>query len=149
MTDAQRETQHWHVIRYEKSPRSCIGKLDLNGVFMCRTLERPDDGKNTPNESAIPEGTYKLVERWSNHFGRNVLGLCDVPGRSDVEIHVGNFPQDVKGCIIVGATAAPDSVGNSAMAFVLVMGRFQEPADITIESIHLDVEKPDESHGAD
>ena len=124
-----------HLVRYQFSPRSTIGKLSLNGVFECYTLELVSDGKNTPDQSAIPEGTYPVIERWSNHFGRNVLGLLSVPGRTDIEIHIGNTPSDIKGCIVVGQNAATDFVGNSTTAFAALMSKFYMPASITIESV--------------
>ena len=129
-----------HLVRYQFSEKSTIGKLDIDGVFQCYTLERPI-GTNRPNLDAIPEGSYKVTERESHHFGHTVLGLCDVPGRIDVEIHTGNVPSDVRGCIIVGDTASTDFVGNSESAFGKLMVRFRDPATIQIESIYLDIER--------
>jgi hypothetical protein len=137
--------QQWHLVRYQFSDQSTIGKLDLDGVFVCNTLERVADGKNAPNQSAINEGTYPVEERYSPHFGRNVLGLCNVPGRTDIEIHVANKPSQLQGCIGVGMSVGPepDFIGNSVMALGKVMSMFRAPASLQIESIHLDSEKPE------
>jgi hypothetical protein len=128
------KTLQMNLVRYQFTPRSTIGKLSLNGVFQCYTLELVADGKNTSNKSAIPEGSYPVTERWSHHFGRNVLGLSNVKDRSDIEIHIGNTPSDVKGCILVGVNAGPDFVGNSNLAFSALMSKFSAPAVLTIES---------------
>ena len=129
-------TQAWHLVRYQFTAESTIGKLDLDGVFVCNTLERVADGKNTPDVSAINEGTYPLSERWSQHFGRNVLGLENVQGRSDIEIHCANVTSQLKGCIAVGtAGPGPNFIGNSQVALAKVMSLFQVPATITIESV--------------
>lgn len=138
--------QAWHLVRYQFTDESTIGKLDLGGVFVCNTLERVADGKNMPNVSAVNEGTYPLTERWSGHFGRNVLGLDNVQGRTDIEVHCANVASQLKGCIAVGTVGdQPDFIGNSQMALAKVMSMFQGPATIQIESIHLDIEKPDEA----
>lgn len=129
--------QEWHLVRYRFSPAGTIGKLDLDGVFFCYTLERPI-GSNRENIDAIPEGIYPLVERESHHFGHNVLGLCDVPDRTDVEIHVGNEASDVKGCIVVGDHPTPNYIWNSSATFAQLMTAFKEPATIQIESIQPD-----------
>lgn len=137
------QPQQWRLIRYQFTDQSTIGKLDLDGVFVCNTLERVADGKNVPNQSAINEGTYPMSERYSPHFGRNVIGLSDVPGRSDIEIHVANKPSQLLGCIALGMSVGPDPdfIGNSVVALGKVMTIFREPATIQIESIHLDRER--------
>jgi hypothetical protein len=42
-----------------------------------------------------------------------------VPGRTHIQIHIGNTPADSKGCILVGARLNPDlcSVQESAKAY--------------------------------
>jgi hypothetical protein len=43
--------------------------------------------------------------------------LLDVPGRSDIRIHIGNFPQDTLGCLLVGEMKGQDKIFNSKPAF--------------------------------
>lgn len=124
-----------HLIRYSRSETSLIGKLAIDGVFQCFTLENA--------KLAIPEGTYTVKERWSKRNGCNVPGLCGVPGHTDIEIHIANSPEQLLGCIAVGTKAEKDYVGHSMIAFNALMSRFCEPCTIEIESIHLDIEKPD------
>jgi hypothetical protein len=56
---------------------------------------------NQANISCIPTGVYLV--RWEDRpkHGR-VLALVYVPNREDILIHVGNYPKDTEGCILVG-----------------------------------------------
>ncbi len=78
-------------------------------VFKCRTLELPDL-KNERNISCIPEGFYDVVARSSPKY-KNHLHVTDVPNRSYILIHQGNYAgsmnprtghSDIRGCILVG-----------------------------------------------
>jgi hypothetical protein len=72
------------------------GKMLSGGVHICFTLERL--------EVAIPEGRYQITMYDSPHFGRLMPLLVDVPERSGIEIHYGNYPEQSDGCILVGET---------------------------------------------
>ena len=106
------------VERHNFTAHSTIGELLIDGVHECFCLEpvwRDDDVK----PRAIPEGTYPLKLRYSVKHGRDVPGVEDVPGFSDVEIHIGNFPKDTEACLLVGRTIGPnpDFIGGSKLAF--------------------------------
>lgn len=121
------------LIRKIYSDQSTLGSLFVNGEFECFTLERPREGVMKANPPyCIPAGTYPVKPRWSEHFQKNVLGVYDVPGRTDIEIHIGNFPTDVKGCIAVGDIQHADYVGNSRVAFEEIMRKTAIPEDIYI-----------------
>lgn len=67
---------------------------------------------------SIPTGTYPAELYASPHFGgMRVLLLANVPGRTGIEIHPGNTPQDTKGCILPGTSIGPNRVANSRSAF--------------------------------
>ncbi len=114
-----------NLVRYQTSRRSKIGKLSIEGVYQCATLENA--------ALSIPIGTYPVIVRWSEKHQRQVLGICDVPGRSDIEIHIANWPEELLGCVAVGKIACADSVSHSKEAFDELMDRFREPATIEIE----------------
>jgi hypothetical protein len=59
---------------------------------------------NRQGESAIPEGTYTAGFYESERFGRTVLLLEGVPGRTYIEIHPANAPHQLDGCIAPGET---------------------------------------------
>ena len=71
-------------------------------VFTCCTLELPwlDNRRNI---SCIPEGEYTVLRR-AGHEKRKYthFHVQDVPGRSWILIHTGNFNFHVQGCILVG-----------------------------------------------
>lgn len=84
------------------------GELWVDGDYECVTLERVG--------VEISAGFYRVTIYLSPRFGRRVPLLHDVPSRNFVEIHVGNWPRDTRGCIIVGRLAAPGMVGGSSAA---------------------------------
>lgn len=94
-----------HLVRDIKCTNQIMGQLfvlnkKMEIVFRCFTLELPWK-KNQPNVSAIPEGTYKVVKRYSAKY-KNHLHLLDVPGRSFILLHEANFVRELQGCIAVG-----------------------------------------------
>lgn len=100
------------------SSNSTIGTLQIDGVNECFTLELPlNGGDNAPNTSAILPGRYRILMSNSPHFGRDMPHLQDVPGRTYVMIHWGDYPKDTDGCIIVGRTKGVDFVGVSRDEF--------------------------------
>lgn len=50
-----------------------------------------------------------------------IIPLDNVPGRTVVEIHPGNWPEDTRGCILVGQTLGEDFVGKSRAAMKEIM----------------------------
>lgn len=76
-----------------------LGRLSF-GDFQCFTLELPWID-NLTNISCIPAGEYKVTKYNSPSKGP-VLLLHDVPNRSYVEIHSGNYTSQIDGCILVG-----------------------------------------------
>ena len=92
------------------------------------TLELPwkDNAKSV---SCIPHGVYDVEFYQSPSRGLLVPMLKDVPGRSYVQIHPGNYTRQIEGCILVGEAvkfldqdAIPD-VANSRSAFNKLVGR--------------------------
>src|ERR1051326_695627 len=71
------------------------GKTNLSGY----TLERADNGNQ--KEGRIPAGTYDGDVHQSPSLNRDVVGVLNVPNRSDILIHQGNEPENSTGCILV------------------------------------------------
>ena len=111
------------IIRDEFTDKSTLGKLFLNGEMFCQTLELPYLD-NQRSISCIPEGEYKVRLRTAKESSsRDYLHLLvqDVKGRSYILVHIGNFPRDTKGCILVGQSRQQDRVNNSRIAMDLLM----------------------------
>jgi len=91
-----------------------IGKLYIDGVYFCETVEDKDRGlddsmeeseirkKKVYGETAIPLGTYKVEITYSPKFKKNLPLLYNVKGFEGIRIHSGNTAKDSLGCIIVG-----------------------------------------------
>ena len=102
-----------------------IGKLHINGTYVCDTLEDPvrdlnkngrfDNGeRKIPGETAIPYGTYEVVVNMSPKFKRLLPRLLNVPHFEGILIHRGNTAKDSAGCILVGENKVVGKVLNSA-----------------------------------
>ena len=84
-----------------------IGKLYVDGVYVCDTIEDKVRVLNNAKDkvygfTAIPRGEYKADVAFSNKFRYNVVRLFGVPYFSGIYIHKGNTEKDSLGCIIVG-----------------------------------------------
>jgi len=82
--------------------------LDVGVAAFC-SLELPWRG-NAHEISCIPAGVYDAAWLYSEHFGRNVYHLLNVPNRTTIEIHKFNWAGDAalgwvsnsEGCIGLG-----------------------------------------------
>jgi len=93
---------------------NCIlGYLTVNGTSICHTMELPFRG-NINDISSIPRGKYDASIRTDRKLGWRIE-LKNVPGRQNVQIHIGNYTADITGCTLVGKTVDTDncSVGQS------------------------------------
>lgn len=129
--------------RIFKGPRYTIGKLFINGVYECDTLEDQDRGltsqmsleeikaKKVYGVTAIPTGTYsinmttvspKFKDRaWAKPYKGILPRLENVKGYEGVLIHVGNKAEDTLGCILVGENKVKGKVINSTATFYELM----------------------------
>jgi hypothetical protein len=59
---------------------------------------------NVPQQSCIPEGSYKFKVEKHEKGGaaKAVLRLFDVPARAGILVHIGNNIDDSSGCILAG-----------------------------------------------
>ncbi len=89
---------------YKSNKTEVLGELSVfdEQVFLykCKTLELPWKNNQT-SVSCIPEGTYDVVKRYSDKY-KNHFHLLNVPDRSFILIHSGNYYTQTEGCILVG-----------------------------------------------
>lgn len=117
-----------------------IGKLrDEEGSVLCDTLEPTDRhlyhhthrtqiaAVKQLGSTAIPTGNYSLtLSVVSPRFASNnayafcqgrLPRLLNVPGYEGVLIHIGNYPEDTQGCILVGRNLVKGQLLRSAATF--------------------------------
>jgi hypothetical protein len=108
------------------TPKSTAGRLFVNGVFECYTLEdpvreipgEPVETWKIPGETAVPAGAYEVVVVYSPKHKRAMPLLLNVPGFVGIEIHSGNTAVDTKGCILLGTyRESADVIRSSRAAF--------------------------------
>lgn len=105
-----------------------FGKLTSNdGKFFCYTLERPVDG----DHPCIPAGSYKVTID-DHHPGTPGAYRCpelmNVPGRSQIQIHIANRVVELLGCIAPGGRIGADCVEESGAAFRRLMAYLEGAA---------------------
>ena len=83
-----------------------IGRLYIDGVYFCDTLEDRDrlldnsmsveeiKKKKIYGKTAIPTGTYKVEITYSPRFKRYLPLICNVKGFDGIRIHEGNSDKD-------------------------------------------------------
>ncbi len=90
------------ILRFARSSTSGIfGILSIENCPFCMTKELLWRG-NVKDVSCIPDGDYECKKYFSPHFKYLLYKLIDVPGRGDVELHIGNWLKDTTGCILLG-----------------------------------------------
>lgn len=127
------------VKRKWKKEAYTIGKMYIDGEYVCDTLEDKDRGLTSNmsvaqicgvkvhGETAIPTGRYLVdMKTVSPRFGGRAQylfckgrlpRLCNTPGYQGVLIHCGNTAKDTDGCILVGENKAVGKVLNSTATF--------------------------------
>lgn len=139
-----------------------IGKLYIDGVAFCDTLEDTDRGitqempleeikaKKVYGKTAIPKGTYnidmntvspKFKDRsWAKPYGGKLPRLIGVKGFEGILLHVGNTASDSSGCLLVGKNSIKGMVTDSTRTFHTLMSKFLLPAKVKGEKITITIE---------
>lgn len=110
------------LIRDTFTDKSTLGKLYFDGEFYGHTLELPWKD-NEKRVSCIPKGVYEVKKRHTEEskYKYEHLHILDVENRELILMHVGNYPKNSKGCILLGNTRALNFVGESRKAFYKLM----------------------------
>jgi len=115
---------------------SCItGYVSVNGTVAAYTLELPYRN-NESLISSIPAGEYDATIKFEGGKGAYDnegyrITLLNVPGRSGIQIHIGNYPTQIEGCILVGTKVHPDTctLEGSKAAYQTLKQAVQEQAE--------------------
>ena len=139
-----------------------IGKLYIDGVAFCDTLEDCDRGltqempleeikaKKVYGKTAIPTGTYEIYmntispkfkdRSWAKPYGGKLPRLIGVKGFEGVLLHVGNTASDSSGCLLVGKNSIKGMITDSTRTFHTLMSKFLLPAKVKGERITITIE---------
>lgn len=127
------------INRFKYGTKSTIGKLFINGVQECYTLEDVvrKDGTKVDGQTAIPAGTYQVIIDDSTRFKRPMPHILRVPNFDGVRIHSGNTDADTEGCILLGTTVEnEDLISGSKDAFNRFFPKLKTALDAG-EQVHI------------
>lgn len=109
--------ENYTILREPDRSKQTLGTFTItknNAVaFTCKTIELPWKN-NERRVSCIPDGVYRTIRHRSPSYGE-CFWVQDVPGRSEILIHHGNYAAsinprtgtpDTKGCILPGQAHA-------------------------------------------
>jgi len=151
---------HLSVERFVSDADTTVSLIFLGGLFECFGLEDEFREEKLMHETRIPAGTYVVVLRQQggfhvryladtrfSSFHQGMLEIEDVPGFTDILIHVGNTDDDTSGCLLIGESAicppyAEKSVVASARAYERLYKKVVAAAkkrDLTITFIDRDL----------
>ena len=153
------------VKRIAKKDTYTIGKLYIDGIYFCDTIEDKDRGldqkmslseiksKKVYGETAIPTGRYKVdmnttspkysnpnKYKYAKKYDAKLPRILNIPGYEGVLIHTGNTASDTLGCVIVGKNTVVGKVLDSVNTFCKLMDDYLVPARDKNEEIWINVE---------
>ena len=126
------------LIRVANRPTYCIGKLYIDGVYFCDTLEDVDRGLDDAMEeatikklkvkgqTAIPTGIYQVLLTYSPKYKRIMPLINNVKGYSGIRIHSGNTAKDTEGCLLVGKNKEVGKVLESRITYNALFKRLHQ-----------------------
>lgn len=96
------------LTRFDYQKEQTLGDLSIlhkgEEIFTCKCLELPWRD-NERSVSCIPEGQYDVRKRKAHESGSRTYDhflVKDVPNRSYILWHSGNYNWDVQGCLLMG-----------------------------------------------
>jgi len=113
-------------------PNSVLSIMYIDGIPRFVTLEN--------RHKLIPVGKYKAFKDY--HYGKpgdednyEVWELQNVPGRTQIQIHIGNEWNDSKGCVLIGERFgffAGIAISDSRKAHKLFMNITQDESELEV-----------------
>lgn len=137
------------LIRIANKSTYTIGKLYIDGVYFCDTLEDIDRGlddsmtekeikaKKIKDNTAIPTGIYPVKITYSPKYKKLMPLVDNVKGYSGIRIHSGNTHKDTSGCLLVGKNKEVGKVLESRKTFNALSKILTE----TKENIIIDIQR--------
>lgn len=150
------------VYRKWKKPDYCVGRMSIDGVLICNTMEDTDRGlddgmqdwqirnKKIPNVTAIPTGRYKIdMDTVSPKFSKYpfYMEVCqgklprikNVKGFEGILLHCGVDHSNSSGCILLGLNKVRGKLTDTKETFKKVYALMKEAHDRG-ETIYITIE---------
>jgi hypothetical protein len=133
------------IIRIKSNKDFTEGKLYINGVYFCDTLEDKDRGLlqsmsvdtvkaiKVYAETCIPYGKYKIILSMSNRFKCVLPEILQVKGFTGIRIHAGNNIGDSAGCILVGRKCSDGMVVDSRKTLNALMNIIKNEKSLSLK----------------
>lgn len=135
------------VLRKYRKIDYTIGKMYIDGVYFCDTVEDTDRlltqsmseekilAIKVYGKTAIPTGRYKVTLTYSPKFKKTLPLVNDVKGFIGIRMHNGVNADSSLGCIIVGENKIKGGVINSRVTIERLMSKLRGQTNIwlTIE----------------
>lgn len=128
---------HIKLIRTESTDVHTLGVLLVDGKMFATTMENPWLN-NEKNVSCIPTGTYKAKKFNSSKHGKTLV-VEGVPNRSGILFHVGNYPKDTEGCILLGSNFSKEGttmISDSVSAMARFKSAIMDATLFTLEVVN-------------
>lgn len=137
-----------------------VGRLFVNGILFCNTLEDTDRGldqdmtvvaikaRKVKGQTAIPKGTYEVTltvspkfakKPWAAKYGGLVPQVQRVKGFDGIRIHPGTTPEDTSGCILPGLNTKVGQLTDSVYHYYRLMDIVFIPAYRAGEAVTLEI----------
>jgi hypothetical protein len=136
--------------REPSTATSTPGKLYVDDVFFCFTMEDVDRAQFDPTghlvdpakwkidkQTAIPAGTYSVILDYSGRWKKLMPHILSVPGFTAIRMHGGNTDADTEGCILCGEHRdGADRISNCAPIVLELIKKIAaaDAVSITVEA---------------
>jgi hypothetical protein len=100
------------VNRLLSNATDTIGTVEINNVLKYYGMEPP---KTAPG--FVPAGTYNVIWYFSPKH-QIYLPYVEVPNDAGIEIHVGDFPTDSLGCLLIADNIVNEAFQNNSVPAV-------------------------------
>ena len=126
------------LIRLEEGESGTFGILKVQKQIAFFTLE-PNDWENMTTVSSIPAQQYICTRYESPKYGETFM-VTNVPNRTYILFHWGNWKENTAGCILLGSGLIKDrrGISNSKESFVNFMRMFKgyDKLHLTIREVY-------------
>lgn len=132
------------LIRIKSNKEYTEGKLYINGVYFCDTLEDKDRGLKQSmsvseikklkvyGETCIPYGIYDVVLSYSPKFKKIMPEVFKVKGFTGIRIHNGSYTYHSLGCPLVGKKYTDGMLTDSIKTFKALMAKLEGQTNIKL-----------------